>query len=361
PFAMSPLPGTLNLLAETVAVPVPDQTASTCARAMLEEWVCHYGAPGTIHSDQGANFESQLLGQLCESLNIRKTRTTAYHPSGNGQVESFNKTLTAVIRAHLVKEPDQRRWDEFVAPALMAYRSSVHRGTGLSPFFLLHGREMSLPVDLGVARPLDIEPYCEEVQNLRETLVEAHRVVRERITSYQRVQKDWYDRKVKGREFVAGDEVFVYNPVLKAGAKAKLHSPWTGPAVVLEKLSETRYRIRQEGRRKPIKVVHFNNILPRYRKYPVDGTGGPRRPAPRRYHPGPAQETESVREDSQESDDEDEERWWRHSGRVREEGEPMDVQQPGVQPQPEAPVEVIEGRPQRDRRVPQRYGTPVYY
>uniref|UniRef100_A0A1I8H0P8 CCHC-type domain-containing protein n=1 Tax=Macrostomum lignano TaxID=282301 RepID=A0A1I8H0P8_9PLAT len=244
--------------------------------------------------------------------------------------------------AKTLEKVRNRFWRPGLKREVEEFVRSVHRGTGYSPFFLLHGREMSLPVDLGVARPLDIEPYCEEVQNLRETLVEAHRVVRERITSYQRVQKDWYDRKVKGREFVAGDEVFVYNPVLKAGAKAKLHSPWTGPAVVLEKLSETRYRIRQEGRRKPIKVVHFNNLLPRYRKYPVDGTGGPRRPAPRRYHPGPAQETESVREDSQESDDEDEERWWRHSGRVREEGEPMDVQQPGVQPQPEAPVEVIE-------------------
>ena len=41
-----------------VAVPMPDQTAPTVAKAFLEHWVSHFGAPMRLHSDRGTNFEA---------------------------------------------------------------------------------------------------------------------------------------------------------------------------------------------------------------------------------------------------------------------------------------------------------------
>lgn len=40
------------------AFPLPNDMAVTVAEVLASEWVCCYGAPQTLHSDQGRNFES---------------------------------------------------------------------------------------------------------------------------------------------------------------------------------------------------------------------------------------------------------------------------------------------------------------
>ena len=70
--------------------PIPDQTAPTCAEIILNEVIARFGCPYNIHSDQGRNYESAIFSELCQLLEIRKTRTSPGHPSCNGQVERFN-------------------------------------------------------------------------------------------------------------------------------------------------------------------------------------------------------------------------------------------------------------------------------
>ncbi|KRZ46605.1 Pol polyprotein, partial [Trichinella nativa] len=62
-------------------------TANTVARTLVNEFICRYGAPKSLHSDQGRNFEAALIKELCETFDIHKTTTTPYHPQSNGLVE----------------------------------------------------------------------------------------------------------------------------------------------------------------------------------------------------------------------------------------------------------------------------------
>ena len=73
--------------------PNAEHGAATVARIMVDEVFARFGIPDQIHSDQGGQFESRLFAEMCELLEIDKTRTTPYHPKSDGMVKRFNKTL----------------------------------------------------------------------------------------------------------------------------------------------------------------------------------------------------------------------------------------------------------------------------
>ena len=84
-----------------VAVPTKNQTAKTTADALFYNFIVHYGLPLRLHSDQGANYESKIIHELCQMSGISKSRTTPYHQSGNGLTERMQPMLRS-FRVHLV-------------------------------------------------------------------------------------------------------------------------------------------------------------------------------------------------------------------------------------------------------------------
>ena len=111
---------------------IPDQEAKTIA-LKLEELISHHGVPQILLTDQGKNFESKLIAELCDLLQIDKRQTIAYHPQCDGQVERFNRTLTTMLSMYVENQKD---WDRWLPQVLLAYRSSVHESTGATPFAL---------------------------------------------------------------------------------------------------------------------------------------------------------------------------------------------------------------------------------
>lgn len=68
------------------AFPTRDQKATTVAKLLWEKILINYGMPQRLHSDQGRDFEGKIIQSLCRFAGIHKSRTTPYHPQGNGQV-----------------------------------------------------------------------------------------------------------------------------------------------------------------------------------------------------------------------------------------------------------------------------------
>lgn len=239
---------------------IQNQEALTVAKTLVDEMFCRFSPPEQLHSDQGRQFEADLLKEVCTLLQIHKTRTTAYHPHCNGLVERFNRTLLDMLST-AVKD-HKMDWDQCIRRVCLAYNSSVHASTGYSPFYLMYGRQVNLPVDLMYgSTPHEACTLGDYAYTLRNNLTEAYVLARKKgITEHNR-QKALYDVKVHGAPYQVGDWVWLHSPAVPRGQCRKLHHPWTGPFKVVECIGECDYKIKSKNG-KMIRVVHFDRLKP---------------------------------------------------------------------------------------------------
>ena len=247
------------------AYAIPNQEAITVATKLVDEFFCRFSIPQQLHSDQGRQFESDVMKEVCKLLQISKTRTTPYHPQSDGLVERLNRTLISMLATSAQDNPTQ--WELHLRKICMAYNTSIHPSTGFSPFFLMFGRQAKLPVDLVYgSTPTESQPQHEYARQLEKILQGAFQVARENMGTATERMKEVYNQRVHGKQYEPGDLVWLHTPVVPKGKPRKLHCPWTGPFRVVKRLSAVTYRIldlrRIAARRRKRMVVHFDRLKP---------------------------------------------------------------------------------------------------
>ncbi|XDV14787.1 hypothetical protein PO909_014975 [Leuciscus waleckii] len=149
-----------------------DQKADTTAKVLLREWFMKFRVPERLHADQGRNFESEVIAELCKLYGVKKSCTTSHHPTGNAQCERFNRTLYELLQT--LPPETKRRWPEHLAELVYAYNFTPHSTTGYSPFYLLFGVDPHLPVDALLGRESGAKPTHDWLVVHQTWLKEAH-------------------------------------------------------------------------------------------------------------------------------------------------------------------------------------------
>nr|KAG5707511.1 hypothetical protein BaRGS_012015 [Batillaria attramentaria] len=196
------------------AFPTRNQEASTVAKILVEQWFQRYGAPERIHSDQGRNFESQVIQELCQLYGIKKTRTTPYHPQGNGQCERFNRTLHELLRT--LSAEQKSTWPRHLPELVQAYNVTPHSSTGFSPHFLLFGQEPRLPVDdlLGLPANSSAVGPKDYVRQHQHRLSQAHARAYNNLQNAAADRARHTDKGSADHALHLGDFVYLRNRVL---------------------------------------------------------------------------------------------------------------------------------------------------
>ena len=245
------------------AVPTRNQTARTTAKALYENFFIHYGFPAKSHSDKAQNFESKVIRHLCKLAGIRKTRTTPYHPMGNGQVERFNQILLQMLGC---LDPCRKSdWKTYVSPLVHAYNATRHESTGFSLFYLMFGRHPRLAIDAF----LGLETNCESGKNqteyvhkLQSRLAFAYRKAVEVAKQQGEHYKRYYDAAVRENKLEVGDRVLIRTVGLQG--KHKIADRWDEqPYKVLKQPIPDIpvFDVQKEDGTGRVKTLHRNKLL----------------------------------------------------------------------------------------------------
>ncbi len=239
------------------AYAIPNKEAITIADILTRQFFPHFGIPEQLHSDQGSNFLSKLMKEVCQLLGIHQTRTTAYHPQSDGLVGRFHRTLMAELS--LVINDSQDDWDLQLPFITMAYRASCHDSTGFTPNFLMFGRELPAPLDLLSGRPLgQAQEQTFYARELRERLSTAYGRTRDRLRRRMVYMKKQYNKRSHGAPYEVGVQVWLHQPAVPTGLSPKLWKHWIGPCIITEVLNDVTYRIElPDG---SVRVVHFDRL-----------------------------------------------------------------------------------------------------
>ena len=241
------------------AVALSNINTETVAEALVSMF-SRVGVPAEILSDQGTQFLSHVMKEVCRLLSVKQLVTTPYHPQCNGLVERFNGTLKLMLKRMCSERP--KDWDRYVDPMLFAYREVPQESLGFSPFEMIYGHSVRGPMTIlkqlwtSEQEDPDVKSTYQYVIDLRERLQDTCDLAHQNLLKSQVRQKKYYDCRSRERSFKPGEKVLLLLPT----DENKLLMQWKGPFIVLECVNQCDYKIQLPGK---VRLFHAN-LLKKY-------------------------------------------------------------------------------------------------
>ena len=136
-------------------IALPDQSAPTTAKAVVDHWITCFCCLHSLDSNQRRNFEANFFTILTKLLQLDKTRATVFHPQLKAVIERTNRTLLNLLAE--TTDKNKSNWSPMLPNVMLAHRTSVHESTSYTPYLLPpFGREVTLPIYLEFPRQMTL-------------------------------------------------------------------------------------------------------------------------------------------------------------------------------------------------------------
>ena len=96
---------------------------------IADAFICRFGSPRAIVTDQGSNFISSLMKKIVKRFMIQQYMTTAYRPQSNGSIERSHHVTMEYLKMCIDKHSNR---DDWIDLAMFSSNTAVHEGTKFS-------------------------------------------------------------------------------------------------------------------------------------------------------------------------------------------------------------------------------------
>ncbi|CDJ52036.1 Similar to Transposon MAGGYgagandpolgenehomologues, related [Eimeria brunetti] len=127
-------------------------TAADTLELLADRLIHYHGFPDVLVYDGDPRFQSEMWSQLCSRFNITRALSSSYHPQTDGQPERVNRTLEQMLRTYV--QAHEREWEGLLPALELAYNTTSHSSTELSPFQIMIAEKSLTVADLDIVGTL---------------------------------------------------------------------------------------------------------------------------------------------------------------------------------------------------------------
>lgn len=198
--------------------------------------ISRFSVPQAIITDHGFHFQYYMMVELTSMLGLRHDGSTPYYPQTNGQVEAVNKVLVTILQGTIGMH--KSNWHLMLFSALWAYQTSTKDATGFTPFLIIYGLEVTLPIECEIPSlnlVVELLPQTSPQEDhllYLEWLDETRRLTTLVIEAQNKRVKSHFDQLVPSHAFSKGDLVLIYDQANDKLGAGKFEPMWHGPYIV---------------------------------------------------------------------------------------------------------------------------------
>lgn len=209
-----------------IAIPIPDKSADTIARAVVEGCILIYGPMKAIRTDQGTEYKG-VFDSVCKLLNINHTQATAYHPQTLGALERNHRCLNEYLRIFVNNL--KNNWDNWLNYYCFSYNTTPNTNHSYSPFEIVFGKAVNHFDQINVNQIDPVYNYDAYVNEIKFKLQTIHHHIFQQLEKVKQIRTNLANKSVNSTALSVGDKVY-----LKLEGRKKLDIVQDGPYIVIE-------------------------------------------------------------------------------------------------------------------------------
>jgi len=128
-----------------------------------------FGIPESITVDQMPIFRDNDLFEFCAEYEVKLLNCTPYYVQGSRSMDSTNKAIADGIATMIKDNP--KKWAPLLLDTLWAFRTSNRGATGCTPYQLVYGHDVILPMEINAHSARIARQYELQVDNHLQVMV----------------------------------------------------------------------------------------------------------------------------------------------------------------------------------------------